>query len=44
MDRGFLRPSSWMRFSQVVPNRNAETTSVSAVLGSSVHFLEKRLM
>jgi hypothetical protein len=34
---GPLCPNSWMSSLQVVPTRNALTTSVSVTLGSSVH-------
>lgn len=40
--RGHLRPSSWMRVSQVIPNQKVPTTSASMMLGSSLHCREKR--
>ena len=41
---GGLRPSSCTRLLHVVPYRKALMTSESAMLGSSVHCLEKRRM
>ena len=41
---GPLHPSLWTRDSQVVPDRKAPMMSVSATLGSSLHYREKRWM
>jgi hypothetical protein len=37
-----LAPNSWTSSLQVVPTRNAPTTSASVTWGSSVHYWEKR--
>jgi hypothetical protein len=39
-----LRLNSWMSSLQMVPARNAPTTSASVRLGSSVHYREKHRM